>query len=41
MKSENKKAAFPKNTKEDIVMTEEDKNSYRNIIICRFCGKFD
>ena len=41
MQSENKKAAFPKNTKDDIVMTEDDKNKYRKIKICRFCEKND
>ena len=41
MKLENKMAAFPKNTKEYIVMTEDDKNKYRKIKICRFCEKND
>ena len=28
-----------KNTKKDIVMTEDDEKDYRNNIICRFCEK--
>ena len=36
MKLENKMAFFFKNTKKDIIMTEEDEEDYRNINICGF-----
>ena len=36
---ENKMAFYFKNTKKDIVMTEEDEEDYRNDNICRFCEK--
>ena len=35
----NKVAFFFKNTKKDIVMTEDEEEEYRNYIICRFCEK--
>ena len=40
IKLENKMAFYFKNTKEDIIMTEEDEEDYRNDNICRFCEKF-
>ena len=36
---ENKMAFYFKNTKKDIVMTEEDEEDYRNNIICHFVKK--
>ena len=39
IKLENKMAFYFKNTKKDIVMTEDDEKDYRNNIICRFCEK--
>ena len=39
IKSENKMAFYFKQTKKDIIMTEEDKLDYRNDKICRFCDK--
>ena len=39
IKLENKKASYFKNTKKDIVMTEDDEADYRNNNICRFCEK--
>ena len=39
IKLENKMAFYFKNTKKDIIMTEEDKEDYRNNNICRFCEK--
>ena len=36
---ENKMAFYFKNTKKDIVMTEEDEEDYRNVNVCRFCEK--
>ena len=39
IKLENKMAFCFKNTKKDIIMTEEDEEDYRNKNICRFCGK--
>ena len=39
IKLENKTAFYFKNTKKDIIMTEEDEENYRNDIICRFCEK--
>ena len=39
MKLENKMAFYFKNTKKDIIMTEENKEHYRIINICRFCEK--
>ena len=39
IKLENKMAFYVRNTKEDIIMTEEDEEDYRNNKICRFCGK--
>ena len=32
-------AFYFKNTKEDIIMTEEDEEDYRNKKTCRFCEK--
>ena len=40
IKLENKMTFYFKNTKEDIIMTEEDEEDYRNNNICRFCEKF-
>ena len=40
IKLENKMAFYFKNTKKDIIMTEEDENNFRNNNICRFCEKF-
>ena len=37
LKLENKMAFFFKNTKKDIIMTEEDEEDYRINKICRFC----
>ena len=34
-----KKAFYFKNTKKDIIMTEENEENYRNNNICRFCEK--
>ena len=39
IKLENKMASYFKNTKKDIVKTQEDDKDYRNINICRFCEK--
>ena len=39
IKLENKMAFFFKNTKKDIVMTDEDDEVNRNNNICRFCEK--
>ena len=39
IKLENKMAFSFKNTKKDIIMTEEDEEDYKNINICRFCEK--
>ena len=39
IKLENKMAFYFKNTKKDIIMTEEDEEDYRNDNICRFCEK--
>ena len=39
IKLENKMAFYFKNTKKDIIMTEEDGEDYRNNNICRFCEK--
>ena len=39
IKLENKMASSFKNTKKDIIMTNEDEESYRNNNICRFCEK--
>ena len=39
IKLENKMAFHFKNTKKDIIMTEEDEEDYRKNNICRFCGK--
>ena len=38
-KLENRMAFYFKNTKRDIIMTEKDEEDYKNINICRFCGK--
>ena len=35
----NKTVFYFKNTKKDIIMTEEDEEHYKNINICRFCEK--
>ena len=39
IKLENKMAFYFKNTKKDIIMTQEDEEDYRNKSICRFCEK--
>ena len=39
IKLENKMAFYFKNTKKDIIMTEEDEKEHRNNNICRFCEK--
>ena len=39
MKFEIKMAFYFKNTKKDIIMTQEDKEDYKNNNICRFCEK--
>ena len=39
IKLENKMAFYFKNTKKDIIMTQEDEEDYRNNNICRFCEK--
>ena len=38
-KLEHKMAFYIKNTKKDIIMTEEDEEIYRNNNNCRFCEK--
>ena len=38
-KLENKMVFYFKNTNKNIVMTEEDKEDFRNNNICRYCGK--
>ena len=39
IKLENKMAFYFKNTRKDIIMTQEDEEDYRNNDICRFCEK--
>ena len=39
IKLENKMAFYFKNTKKDIIMTQEDEEKNKNINICRFCEK--
>ena len=39
IKLENKMAFYFKNTKEDIIMTKENEEDFKNNIICRFCEK--
>ena len=39
IKLENKMAVFFKNTKKDIIMTQEDEEDYKNKNICGFCEK--
>ena len=39
IKLENKMAFYFKNTKEDIIMTKENEENYKNNKICRFCEK--
>ena len=39
MKIENKVSFYFKNTKKDIVMTEENKEDFENKKICRYCEK--
>ena len=39
IKLENKMAFYFKNTKKDIIMTQEDEEDYRNNNICQFCEK--
>ena len=39
IKLENKMAFYFKNTKKDIIMTQEDEEKYKNNNICRFCEK--
>ena len=39
LKLENKMAFYFKNTKKDIIMTQEDEEKYKNNNICRFCEK--
>ena len=41
MKLENKTTFYFKNTKEDIIMTQEDEEDYRNNKFCRFCEKYN
>ena len=41
IKLENKMTFYFKNTKKDIIMTEEDEEDYRNNKICRFYEKFN
>ena len=40
IKLENKMTFYFKNTKKDIIMTEEDEEDFKNNNICRFCEKF-
>ena len=39
LKLENKMAFYFKNTKKDIIMTEQDEEDFKNDNICRFCEK--
>ena len=39
IKLENKMGVYFKNTKEDIIMTKENEEDFKNNIICRFCEK--
>ena len=39
IKVENKMTSYFKNTKKDIIMTQEDKEDFDNNNICRFCGR--
>ena len=39
IKLENKMAFYFKNTKKDIIMTDEEEEDYRNNNVCRFCEK--
>ena len=39
IKLENKMVFYFKNTKKDIVMTDEDKEEFKNNNFCRFCQK--
>ena len=39
IKLENKMAFYFKNTKEDIIMTKENEEYFKNKKICQFCGK--
>ena len=39
MKLENKMAFYFKNTKKDIILTQEDEEDFKNNNICRFCEK--
>ena len=39
IKLENKMAFYFKNTKKDIIMTDEDEEDYRNHNVCRYCEK--
>ena len=39
IKLENKMAFYFKNTKKDIIMTQENEENFKNINICRFCEK--
>ena len=39
IKLENKMNSFFNNTKEDIIMTKENEEDFKNKIICRFCEK--
>ena len=39
IKLENKMAFYFRNTRNDIIMTDEEEEDYRNNIICRFCEK--
>ena len=39
IKLENKMAFYFKNTKKDIIMTDDDEEEYRNHNVCRFCEK--
>ena len=39
IKLENKMAFYSKKTNEDIIMTEDDEEDFKNIDVCRFCEK--
>ena len=39
IKLENKMAFYFKNTRKDIIMTDDDEEEFRNDIVCRFCEK--
>ena len=39
IKLENKMAFYFKNTKKDIIMTDDNEDEYRNNNVCRYCEK--